>query len=246
MKKWMLVGCLFVGFSAFSQEAQGEIIGTIIDKNTKEIIYGAEAYVQDVDKKYQAITDVDGRFRISAIPSGTYELLVKYRKDTISNRIEVVVPMDGICNAGTILFSKEKEFKAITVYAQNNDRVKLEYGFLPVKKITSEEIAHSSAKFDIKSLATSMSSEVKVDENGDLMFRGARKGDMIYMLDGMKSTQVFNVPSCSIANMMVYTGGIPAKYGDTMGGVIVVETKGYFDLYRDWKRSEAKKEAAKN
>ena len=87
--------------------------------------------------------------------------------------------MDGICNAGTILFSKEKEFRAITVYAQNNDRVKLEYGFLPVKKLTSEEIAHSSAKFDIKSLATSMSSEVKVDENGDLMFRGARKGDMI-------------------------------------------------------------------
>ena len=66
------------------------------------------------------------------------------------------------------------------------------------------------------------------------------------MLEGMKRTQVFNVPSCSIANMMVYTGGIPAKYGDTMGGVIVVETEGYFDLYRDWKRSEAKKEALNN
>jgi hypothetical protein len=34
--------------------------------------------------------------------------------------------------------------------------------------------------------------------------------------------------------MMVFTGGLPAKYGDTMGGAIVVETKGYFELYRSW------------
>jgi hypothetical protein len=172
-------------------------------------------------------------------------LLIKHRKDTISQRIEVKVPMDGICNAGTIYFTKAKELDAIIFYA-NKDRIKLEYGFLPVLKLTSEEIEHSSAKFDIISLVTTMSSEVKVDENGDLMFRGARKGDMIYMLDGMKSNEVFNVPSCSIANLMVYTGGIPAKYGDTLGGVIVVETKGYFDLYRDWRRSEIKKEALKN
>jgi hypothetical protein len=29
----------------------------------------------------------------------------------------------------------------------------------------------------------------------------------------------------------VYSGGLPAKYGDTMGGVIVVETKSFFDMY---------------
>jgi hypothetical protein len=35
--------------------------------------------------------------------------------------------------------------------------------------------------------------------------------------------------------MVIYTGGIPAKYGDTMGGVVVLETKGYFDLLRERK-----------
>jgi hypothetical protein len=29
--------------------------------------------------------------------------------------------------------------------------------------------------------------------------------------------------------MTVYAGGIPARYGDFTGGVIVVETMGYFD-----------------
>ncbi len=79
-----------------------------------------------------------------------------------------------------------------------------------------------------------MSSEIKQDENGELMFRGARKGDMIYIVDGVKCSDVFNVPSVSISKMMVFTGGLPAKYGDTMGGAIVVETKGYFELYRSW------------
>jgi hypothetical protein len=39
---------------------------------------------------------------------------------------------------------------------------------------------------------------------------------------------------------MVYTGGLPAKYGDTLGGVVVMETKGYFDLYRQWEANEIK------
>jgi hypothetical protein len=57
---------------------------------------------------------------------------------------------------------------------------------------------------------------------------------MIYIVDGVKCSDVFNVPSVAISKMMVFTGGLPAKYGDTMGGAIVVETKGYFELYRSW------------
>jgi hypothetical protein len=112
--------------------------------------------------------------------------------------------------------------------------VRLVKGFLPVKELTSEDISKSTIKFSVAGMATSMSSEIKMDEDGQLMFRGARKGDMIYVLDGIKCNEVFNVPSCSISRMMVYTGGLPAKYGDTLGGAIVVETKGYFELYRAW------------
>ena len=76
--------------------------------------------------------------------------------------------------------------------------------------------------------------KVKKDEDGGLMFRGARKGDMIYVLDGIKSNEVFNVPSCAIGRVTVFTGGLPAKYGDTLGGAVILETKSYFDLYREW------------
>jgi hypothetical protein len=39
--------------------------------------------------------------------------------------------------------------------------------------------------------------------------------------------------------MMVYTGGLPAKYGDILGGAVILETKSYFDLYRQWQAENA-------
>jgi len=49
-----------------------------------------------------------------------------------------------------------------------------------------------------------------------------------------------NIPGTSIGGVSVYAGGVPAKYGDTTGGVIIMETKSYFDLYRAWKISMSK------
>lgn len=240
MKKLILLGCLLANQFANGQSALGEVVGTVVIEQTGEAVWGAQVYINDQDRVYQALTDMDGRFRLSAIPSGEYFLNIKFRKDTMSN-ISVNVPMDGIANTGTLKFvAGEVLLKVVTVKADDG-RMKLEYGSLPIKQLTAEEIEQSPLKFSIANLATTMSSEVKIAEDGQLMFRGARKGDMIYMLDGVKSNDVYNVPSCSIGRMMVYTGGLPAKYGDTLGGAVVVETKSYFDLYRAWEREEMKK-----
>ena len=71
--------------------------------------------------------------------------------------------------------------------------------------------------------------------NGEeLYFRGSRAGSVIYFIDGVKIRQnVPNIPSSGISGMQVYTGGVPAKYGDTTGGVIVVETKSYLEEYNE-------------
>ena len=240
MKSKITLLFLVLSNLSFGQGAPGEIVGTIIDKESNDTLIGAQVFVIDQDRKYQTMTGLDGRFRITAIPAGEYTLNIKYVQDTMAN-IVVKVPMDGIYNTGTIRFTGVKMLQGITVVA-NDGRMKLEYGSLPIKELTTEEIEKSPAKFSVASLATTMSSEVKMSEDGELMFRGARKGDMIYMLDGIKSNDVNNVPSCAIGRMMVYTGGLPAKYGDTLGGAVVVETLSYFDLYRQWEREELKKE----
>jgi hypothetical protein len=230
MKKLIAVWMLMIAGSTFGQIASGDVIGTIVSGKNNQPIIGAKTLILDNGRRYQGISDEDGRFRMTSIPSGKYTMLIYYLGDTMSN-IQVDVPIEAYCNLGTVEFeSKIVSHKGIKF----TPKATIKFGEIPVQEITAMEIKRSPVKFDVKSLVTTMSSEVKLSEDGELMFRGARKGDMIYVLDGIKSNEVFNVPSCSIARMMVYTGGLPAKYGDTLGGAVILETKSYFDLYRQW------------
>jgi hypothetical protein len=230
MKKIMIAAMVMIGFSSSAQQALGEVQGYVFDKATNESIPYVRVFIKDFDKLYQIDTDDEGMFRISAIPAGTYTLNIRYMDDTI--KVEPIqVKMNSLTQLGKIELNLNEIMLGNLIVRPG---LRLIEGDLPIPQMTGEEIARSVGKFNPKSLIASMSSEVRLTEDGELVFRGARKGDMIYMIDGIKANDVVNVPSVSIGNMMVYTGALPAKYGDTLGGVVVVETKSYFDLYRAW------------
>lgn len=239
MKNLALVSALFISAVGFGQEALGEVIGEVFDFNTRLGVVDAHIFIDANGKRFQTKSDLDGRFRISAIPSGTYIVNVRKGKDTLSNII-VDVPMDGFANTGRLeLGSKVTEIGGVVFTVKKNEIVLID-GNLPVATLTSKEIDKSPLKFDVKGLVASMSSDVRLTEDGELVFRGARKGDMIYLIDGVKTSDAGSMPGCSIGRMMVYTGGLPAKYGDTLGGVVVMESKSYFDLYRAWEAQQIK------
>jgi len=234
----MIMGfILLVTGTLFGQTNLGEVIGTVVDKKTNQPVYDAVAFIETAGSKYQVRTEYDGRFRISGIPSGTYILQIRQYEDTMKNII-VNVPVDGFYQTGVIKFeSTIKSFGPVNA-GYNKNEIKMISGNLPVKTLTAEEIDKSPLKFNVKGLIASMSSDIRLDDDGSLAFRGARKNDMLYLVDGVKTSEVGSVPGCSIGSMMVYTGGLPAKYGDTMGGVIVMESKSYFDLYRQWEADQ--------
>lgn len=240
MKNIILLAAFGMSFSAFGQSAFGEVLGTVVDKSNDAGIFGAHIFINDNGHKYQAKSDPDGRFRISAIPAGTYNVNILYLGDTMSN-IVANVPMDGYSNLGVIRFEMGVIKMDVIDVVADDGSIKLNFGETPVSTLTAKEIDKSPAKFDIKGLVTSMNSEVRQMEDGELVFRGARKGDMLYLMDGVKASEIGSVPGVAIGRMMVYTGGLPAKYGDTLGGVVVLETKSYFDLYREWRISENRK-----
>ena len=238
MKKALAIIAIVLAGQVSAQQALGEVTGYVYEYNTKIGALDAKAYIEDFGRLYQAKADIDGSFRISAIPAGTYMLNIIFEGDTMSN-IEVNVPMNGIARVGDINFDGGvQKLGGITVTAVT-DEVKLIDGNLPVATISAEEIDRSPVKFDVASLVTSISANVQKTADGSLVFRGARKGDMIYMIDGIKVRgNLGQIPSASIGYMQVYTGGLPAKYGDTMGGVVVIESKSYFDLYRAWEAEQ--------
>ena len=238
MKNALIMIALLIAGNVSAQQALGEVVGEITEGETSIGLVGAKVYIVDGTRIYQARTDLDGRFRISAVPAGEYMVNIQFDIDTMRN-IPIVVPMNGLGNLGKIAFDGGyTDIEGGTATAYTNE-MKLIDGNLPVVTMTAKEISVSPVKFNLKGLITSMSSSVRQTADGSLVFRGARKGDMIYMIDGVKVTgDAGQIPSVSIGYMQVYTGGLPAKYGDTLGGVVVIESKSYFDLYRAWEAQQ--------
>lgn len=240
MKKTItFIFLLLVGVS-FGQVSFGDVSGKVIDLKTKDPIWGARVFIEDAGQVYNSRTETDGSFKISAVPSGTYLIQVLHEGDTLKTDY-LEVRAEAIADAGVIPFSSNVQLLGEFVFKANDGSVKIIKGFLPLPTMKAEEISKSPIKFDINSLVSSMTTDVKMTDDGSLVFRGARKGDMIYYVDGMKVVGELNVPSAAISNMMVYSGGLPAQFGDTMGGVVAIESKGYFELLRNYKSAQLKK-----
>jgi hypothetical protein len=233
MKKIEIFLFLSCGGWVSGQGSLGEIIGTIYDESEKSGLFNAKVWVNDNDRIYTATTDIDGRFRISAVPAGEYAVLVKFENDTMTD-IVVIVPADGFGDIGKVSFHIVHEQEVFVVDGVHQS-LKLQITAIPVCTLTSKDIIHQANKFDIKSMVASMTSDVKISDDGELMFRGSRKGEMLYLVDGVKTSAIGSIPSCAIGSITVYTGGMPAKYGDTLGGVVILETKSYFDLLKERK-----------
>lgn len=231
MKTITFIAALFLTGTTFAQNTFGDIIGTFTTPDKKEGIFGAYAVTSRGDQLFKAVTDEDGRFRISAVPAGIYQVYFIYDGDTTFSKNTVEVAPDGFGNTGIVAQASTTEMEVIHVTAPI---YRLTTGVAPEIKLTKKDIQHMPIKFDAKQMVAAMTSDVKLSDDGELSFRGARKGDVINYIDGVKMTDVQNVPSAALGYVMVYSGAIPAKYGDTTGGVVVMETLSYFDLLREY------------
>ncbi|MDF3027642.1 MAG: TonB-dependent receptor plug [Fluviicola sp.] len=233
MKTITFIATLFLTGITFAQNTFGDIIGTFVDADKKEGVYGARVVTTRGEQVFGANTNEEGRFRISAIPAGSYKVFfITAEGDTTIAPDMVDVAPDGYGNTGVVVQTKVNEITGGPVIYAGLPSLRL--GVTPEIKLTAKDIKHMANKFDAKQMITSISSDVKLSDDGQLIFRGARKGDVINYIDGVKMNDVQNVPSAALGYVMVYSGAIPAKYGDTTGGVVVMETLSYFDLLREY------------
>ena len=116
----------------------------------------------------------------------------------------------------------------------------IEKGLGSLTVIPKEQLDELPDSREISSVLRSTMTDVYVSDNGDeIYFRGSRDGDAIFIIDGvrMRDNQM-HIPGNSIGSIAVYTGGVPANYGDFTGGVVVIETQSYFSWLNDKKAKE--------
>lgn len=237
MKKLIAVfSVILLTTSVTAQVTLGSIKGRVLDGDEdNKPIYQARVWVEtDGGDLRITKTDFEGRFIIEALKPGVYNLYAKaVGKDTVMYK-EVEVKPEFITTLDDISATYGMLGPVEIVYTP--PLIKKEINRLD---INTKDIEHSPNIRNPKALIASFSSEITIPEGtNEVIIRGSRPGDVIYYVDGVKSDNLNGVPGAAIGSMNAYTGGVPAKYGDTMGGVISLESKSYFDLYYAWKAKQ--------
>lgn len=231
MKIKIMITALLFGGALNAQVTSGTLRGQITDEKG-ETIPAASIFLEGQGTIVKQKTDLDGRFKLSAIKPGLYTLKAfSFGMDTtVISAVEI--------NPESLTELGKVELQMGSIMGRKID-VPYQRPLIPIDhkiEIPLSDIDNSPFVQDPKKLFASGNSDVVMIEGSDeMIIRGSRPGDVIYYVDGVKSSDLNGVPGVGIGSMMGYTGGIPAKYGDTTGGVVILETKSYFDLYYAWK-----------
>lgn len=223
---WAMV----LGAQVHAQEP-GEVHGKVLDPEGRPVEFCAVRALQG-GSATGGETGPDGRFVLKPLPPGEYD--VEVRSITYGTMEVTGVRVDP----GLIVRLKDITL-GTTLGTVTVERYKWEEPLIrpddPSRMvITRTQIEDNAVRKDPVKLVASLTPGVtKAPGSDELYFRGARSGSMAWFVDGVKVVgNDPGVPADAISSITVYTGGLPAKYGDVTGGVVAMETKSYFDLYQ--------------
>ncbi len=227
--KNIIVGVfLMTGITIFSQNTSGEIKGKVLEVDTGEPLPFTSVYVKKGEKIIGTTTDFDGKFTLKPLDPGTYNLTISYVGmdtvliESITVSSERVSYIDDVQMTSGMLKGCTVIHWTIPIIDKGNPSIE----HIGIEAIKNSPLMRSPVAF----LASSVGG-VSQNSAGKMIVRGSRAGAVGYFVDGVKVRNLNGIPGRSIKGMSVYTGGVPAQYGDVTSGVVIIETLGYFDLY---------------
>ena len=203
-------------------QAQGRLKGKITDDSGEPVPFANVIVEKGGTQVGGASSDFDGNYDINPIPPGTYDL----KASCIG--LNPFVLRGLVIPANKITFY---DIKMVSGAINLNEVTVVDYEIPLISKdnttqgasITSEEIAKLPVR-SAEGVAASVGGVFSADgEVGSI--RGSREG-AVYYIDGVKVIGSTSVPQGAIDQVDVILGGTPAMYGDAMGGIINMTTKG--------------------
>ncbi len=208
--------------------AQTSLEGQVTDETQGDaIIFGTVALYKNDVLVAGTETDDNGRYVLSNIDPGNYDVVASY-VGYQSKKIEGVVLLAGkntvvdiAISSGTILDQIViVEYKVPLVEQDNTTTGGI---------ITGEQIRNLPTK-SINSLAATASG-VSSFGGESLAIRGSRTNATNYYIDGIRVSSQ-SIPQSEIDQLQVITGGVEARYGDVTGGIVSITTKGPSEVFR--------------
>jgi outer membrane receptor protein involved in Fe transport len=211
--------------SGFSFAQNGEIKGKVTDQDGKPIGYASVRVMNGDVLKGGVYTEDDGTFTVKPLDAGSYTVKIKF-----TGYPEKIIEQVGV-NAGKQTYIPNDQLqlkKGVDLSVVTVKYVK------PIVQKDQTSTGNDITGDDIRKMATRNVTEAAVatttgtyqKEGQGAQIKGARANGTRVFIDGVQVRGNGNVPVGSVENVTVITGGLPARFGDAIGGVISITTKG--------------------
>lgn len=232
MARYFLLSLSFILWGTMAI-AQSAIAGKISDAETGEGLIGANIVVQKNGVfVIGTSTDFDGNYKVNVDP-GTYDVEVSYVGLNPKRTEGVIVRPSKTATLDVSMGGDDASGIDLTAVIVTGYKVPLieKDNTTSGSTITGAEIRQLSSK-NITAIAALSAGLSQVDEGSALTVRGSRSDATDFYVDGIRVSGNANlVPQSEIDQLQVITGGIEAQYGDVVGGIISITTKGPSSQY---------------
>lgn len=220
--------CLLLTASFCEAGVTGKIVGKVKDKTTKESLPFVNILIEGTTMG--AAADLNGEYLIINVPVGTYTLVAKMMgyDDMKVQNVHISADMTRRINfslSQTVLKMKEMIVIDTRPIIQRDVTSSS-------KLVTGKDIAKMpvTSYTDVLKIQTG-AIETGHGGSGGLHIRGGRADEVMYVVDGINTTDpVYGTSGAilskhSIEEMQLISGGFDAEYGRAMSGVVNVVTK---------------------
>lgn len=227
LKNFRALGLLLLTLIAFNATAQtAEIRGSVTDFKTGKPVQDIVVTMQYKGEIKTEFTDEKGEYSFKPIEAGTYTLnMTKLGYNPMQIKDITVGPnsliiLDKTMEAGVNLGPVD-----VISYKDNIDIKKPEGEYT----IKIDPIHPPAVNRDMGSIMTAyVPGAVSTGRNDDkISIRGGRPDATLYYIDGVKVYGEPYVPFSGVESVTVITGGVPAQYGDTTSGVVLITTRSF-------------------
>ncbi|MEZ5018051.1 MAG: carboxypeptidase-like regulatory domain-containing protein [Flavipsychrobacter sp.] len=225
--RYLLV-LLFTAISgtAFAQGQSGEIGGKIVDDKGEPAISATVQALEGGIVKGGTVTDYDGNYVIKPLSPGRYQIKITYigmKTEIVEN---VIVSSNKLTTLNKKLAANSSKLEEVVVTTFKVPLIDIDQPG-GKKVITGEEIDKMPTR-NTTSVASTAPGVYQAADGGGLSIGGARGSGTLYYVDGVQVVggRGINMSQGVIDQVQVLTSGVPAKYGDALGGIINITTRG--------------------
>lgn len=196
----------------------GSVSGIVTDEKHEAIPFANVVILQRGQQVAGVSTDFDGKFKVSGLAVGTYDLQVSYVGFQTIEKQGVIIKADAITFVDFVL----------TVGVKLNEIVKIEFKEPIIERdgtsgltITGSEIRKMASRGACAAITTVAS--VQSNDGAIGSIRGTRDPSTDTFIDGVKVSG--NPSSFTVSDRSpLILGGVPAQYGNATGGIISVQS----------------------